>query len=63
MSEFQIILNISLEDTQKKLDKALKRNLEGQTKATPSTQTTVKQESGDLPVEEPISEAEENLEE
>ncbi|MDC2999759.1 transcriptional regulator [Candidatus Pelagibacter sp.] len=28
--EFQIILNISLEDTQKKLDKALKRNLEKQ---------------------------------
>ena len=31
LSEFQIILNISLEDTQKKLDKALKRNLEKQT--------------------------------
>ena len=30
LSEFQIILNISLEDTQKKLDKALKRNLEKQ---------------------------------
>ena len=28
LSEFQIILNISLEDTQKKLDKALKRNLD-----------------------------------
>jgi len=28
LSEFQIILNMSLEDTQKKLDKALKRNLE-----------------------------------
>ena len=27
LSEFQIILNLSLEDTQKKLDKALKRNL------------------------------------
>ena len=31
LTEFQIILNISLEDTQKKLDKALKRNLEKQT--------------------------------
>ena len=31
LSEFQIILNLSLEDTQKKLDKALKRNLESQT--------------------------------
>ena len=30
LTEFQIILNLSLEDTQKKLDKALKRNLEKQ---------------------------------
>ena len=30
LTEFQIILNISLEDTQKKLNKALKRNLENQ---------------------------------
>ena len=30
LSEFQIVLNVSLEDTQKKLDKALKRNLGGQ---------------------------------
>ena len=28
LTEFQIILNLSLEDTQKKLDKALKRNLQ-----------------------------------
>tara|TARA_B100001029_G_scaffold100084_1_gene82270 strand:- start:62 stop:904 length:843 start_codon:yes stop_codon:yes gene_type:complete len=38
LNEFQIILGLSLEDTQKKLDKALKRNLENQTttiKATP----------------------------
>ena len=28
--EFQIILGLNLEDTQKKLDKALKRNLENQ---------------------------------
>ena len=28
VSEFQIVLNLSLENTQKKLDKALKRNLE-----------------------------------
>jgi CarD family transcriptional regulator len=35
LSEFQIIMGVSLEDTQKKLDKALKRNLEkeGQAKA------------------------------
>tara|TARA_B100000989_G_scaffold148140_1_gene110388 strand:+ start:1038 stop:1898 length:861 start_codon:yes stop_codon:yes gene_type:complete len=30
LSEFQIVLNLSLDDTQKKLDKALKRNLEKQ---------------------------------
>jgi len=30
LSEFQIVIDASLEDTQKKLDKALKRNLEGQ---------------------------------
>ena len=30
LTEFQIILNLSLEDTQKKLDKALKRNLDKQ---------------------------------
>ena len=30
LNEFQIVLNSSLEDTQKKLDKALKRNLEKQ---------------------------------
>ena len=33
LSEFQIIMEVPLEDTQKKLDKALKRNLEGQAKA------------------------------
>jgi len=32
LSEFQIIMGVSLEDTQKKLDKALKRNLEAQAK-------------------------------
>ncbi len=30
LAEFQIVMNISLEETQKKLDKALKRNLENQ---------------------------------
>ena len=32
LTEFQIVLNLSLEDTQKKLDKALKRNLENKFK-------------------------------
>ena len=38
LSEFQIVMGLSLEDTQKKLDKALKRNLEEQVKpaATPA---------------------------
>ena len=38
LSEFQIVIGVSLEETQKKLDKALKRNLEGQQKieATPA---------------------------
>ena len=40
LSEFQIILNISQEDTQKKLDKALKRNLESQQTSAPQTSKT-----------------------
>ena len=60
LSEFQIILNISMEDTQKKLDKALKRNLEGQT-TKPAQQAP--KASGDLQEEEPISEPEEPIEE
>jgi len=59
LSEFQIILNISLEDTQKKLDKALKRNLEGQSKSPPPTANNP---SSDIQNEEPIAESEENLE-
>ena len=60
LSEFQIVLNISLEDTQKKLDKALKRNLEGQSKP---LETKDKNPTNDLPVQETISEAGEPLEE
>tara|TARA_B110000003_G_scaffold139888_1_gene141467 strand:- start:43 stop:948 length:906 start_codon:yes stop_codon:yes gene_type:complete len=37
LSEFQIVMGVSLEDTQKKLDKALKRNLEGQAKVAVAT--------------------------
>ena len=37
LSEFQIVMGVSLEDTQKKLDKALKRNLEGQALAKATT--------------------------
>jgi len=61
MSEFQIILNLSLEDTQKKLDKALKRNQISDIKQTAQTKVS----STNLPEEEPISdnEVEEPLEE
>ena len=62
LSEFQIILNISLEDTQKKLDKALKRNLTPQPKTADPTPMT-KNPSSDLPDEEPVSDNEESLEE
>ncbi len=54
LSEFKIILNISLEDTQKKLDKALKRNLEGQNKQ--ETQA-IKSPAPEIQDEEPISES------
>ena len=60
LSEFQIILNLSLEDTQKKLNKALKRNLEGQSK--PATSST-SNPTNDLPEEESISETVNTLEE
>tara|TARA_Y100000590_G_scaffold192819_1_gene219126 strand:+ start:148 stop:996 length:849 start_codon:yes stop_codon:yes gene_type:complete len=51
-SEFQIVLNSSVEDTQRKLNKALKRNLDGQQQvpATVPNKTTA-----ELPSEEPIS--------
>ena len=54
LSEFKIILNISLEDTQKKLDKALKRNLDGQIK---QETTAIKSSTPEIQDEEPISES------
>ena len=60
LSEFQIVLDVSLEETQKKLDKALKRNLGGQAQpiaSVPKSSTT------ELPVEEPIADPDENLDE
>ena len=60
LSEFQIVLNISLEDTQKKLDKALKRNLQAQSK---ELTTESKISKPEISMEESISETEENLEE
>ena len=60
LSEFQIILNFSLEDTQKKLDKALKRNLENQSK---STSEVTKTSSASVPEDETVSDNDETLEE
>ena len=60
LSEFQIVLNLSLEDTQKKLDKALKRNVSGQQQPAANI---VKSTSSDLPLEGPISDTEEQNEE
>ena len=59
LSEFKIILNVSMEETQKKLDKALKRNLENSQKVTPTSSKTV---STDLSDDETVTENEENLE-
>jgi len=65
LSEFKIVLNVSREDTQKKLDKALKRNLNKEvkeedksTKISGATTST-----SELPVEEPISEDDGQIEE
>ena len=61
ISEFQIVLNLSKDDTQKKLDKALKRNINKEIKEENKTQKT--SNNNDLPVEEPISDVEEQIEE
>ncbi len=63
LSEFQIVLNVSREDTQKKLDKALKRNLNKEVKEedkgakTPGSSSS----TSELTVEEPISEDDEQI--
>ncbi len=61
ISEFQIVLNLSKDDTQKKLDKALKRNINKEIKEENKTPKT--SNNNDLPVEEPISDVEEQIEE
>ena len=58
LSEFQIVLNISTEDTQKKLDKALKRNLEGQNKELTANPKVAKP---DLAIDEAGSENDESV--
>ena len=59
LSEFQIILNLSLEDTQKKLDKALKRNMGTQIQTPPAAKAA----TTEIPVDEPISDTDEPIEE
>ena len=51
LTEFQIILNFSLEDTQKKLDKALKRNQESQNK-TVTPPSKIKEPESELTVQD-----------
>jgi len=53
LSEFQIVLNVSKEDTQKKLDKALKRNVNKEVKD--ESKTDKSSNNNPLPIEEPIS--------
>ena len=60
LTEFQIILGISLEDTQKKLDKALKRNLN------PESKSDIKEDKSDpskIPNEDPMSDEVDQLDE
>ena len=48
LTEFQIVMGSNLEDAQKKLDKALKRNLEKQTQASlekPTEESVINQEA------------------
>ena len=61
ISEFQIVLNLSKEDTQKKLDKALKRNLNKE--VVEENKPAKTSSNNDLPEEEPISDVEEQIEE
>ncbi len=61
ISEFQIVLNLSKDDTQKKLDKALKRNINKEIKEENKTPKT--SNNNDLPVEEAISDDEDQIEE
>ena len=60
ISEFQIVLNVSKEETQKKLDKALKRNLNKDVNEEDKTPKT--SNNNNLPDEESISDVEEQME-
>ena len=59
LSEFKIVLDVSMEDTQKKLDKALKRNLSpNQPPKVPIP--SAKTPESDINTDEPISEADDS---
>ncbi len=66
LSEFQIVLNLSYEDIQKKLNKALKRNLENQSQTTPQPTKQIENNTDsepDVPAEDdPVAGIEENQE-
>ena len=51
LTEFQIVMGSSLEDAQKKLDKALKRNLEKQVQKTEEKSISQEQITADEEVE------------
>lgn len=59
LSEFHIVLNVSMEDTQKKLDKALKRNLVNNPQSSPVA-SAPKSTTTEMPTEEPIGEPDES---
>ena len=63
LSEFQIVLNLSFEDIQKKLNKALKRNLENQTQISPQPVKQIQNDTSDDASETNNQEAEVGLEE
>ena len=61
LSEFQIVLNASREDTQKKLDKALKRNLSKEVKEDSKSEKTAS--NNPLSADETLSEVEDQIDE
>ena len=59
LSEFQVVLNVSMEETQKKLDKALKRNLNNNQQVQSVASAQKNPATSELPTEEPINDSEE----
>ena len=59
LSEFQVVLNVSMEETQKKLDKALKRNLNNNQQVQSVASAQKNPATSELPTEETINDSEE----